>query len=447
MITRSAARKAKSGIPTPTYPTAHFLSLAPELIYRIGDEAELEDLLALRLACKSCAALLRWIVYRSLTIDIKWDTYSPVLDKLELLAKTKDHPARLATKELNLKLISGTYGRRDTKVVSYERRVKALLVPALQALKNVSKLRWNNSFAKVQQVEKDVLGGIKHIIPNLTSLEISGINIGYSNSYDNLGSLETPLEILANPRLPRLTRLAISAHGQKDPSHGPNMVFLSSLMKATTKILANSRATLQSFEFRIPFGAVAAHGSFPPTFQTLFKLESVDSIVSPNSSDASVPMDSYTALTHLVIDTDFISAVRSATLTIPQLPSLQSLDIWQAYDYYPARTPEAALSTKVDIWTALINTRVRLRSLTKINISPDFLQYLSANSSGAELGKLEITCHVNMDISNSNGERETRERQRQQEMGAELFTRAIIPHRAFLESFAIWTNNSGLGHS
>ncbi|TFK17264.1 hypothetical protein FA15DRAFT_342739 [Coprinopsis marcescibilis] len=131
----------------------------------------------------------------------------------------------------------------------------------------------------------------------------------------------------------------------------------------------------------------------------------------------------FAALTHLTVDGDLVSGVRSATATLPQLSALTHLSCPVAR--HTSQSASCAETKGIlegagefGFWAALANTGVRLRSLKDATASREMLAYLGSYSA-LDLQELEVRCFSgrddwdDWDAGVDGGEK--------QEMGAELW--------------------------
>ncbi|TFK19111.1 hypothetical protein FA15DRAFT_660159 [Coprinopsis marcescibilis] len=331
------------------------------------------------------------------------------LDVLEFLANAESNlrAANTATKELVIRSISTTeHGPKSAEADGYERRLKKCLVPALQSLGNIKVLRLNYTFTSLDWISAAVFACIKGMIPSLRGLHVSNIILGASYCARHA----EVISILSDPQLHGLTSYAIASTGEVT-----NEDLVSSLTCIAANVLATSRTTLQSFTLDIPAANLRSSSMPPATFQTLLGQKP-------------------TTLTHLTLDNDFVSQIRSTTPMLPQLSSLTHLSCPKRcrYRYGATNTHTKGIRNESEFgfWKALANTGVRLRSLKDARATREMLAYLSSYS--AELRELQITLYHTQD-----------EEAAQQEMGADLWSHVITLHQPSLCSLHISSDCGG----
>ncbi|TFK19112.1 hypothetical protein FA15DRAFT_760238 [Coprinopsis marcescibilis] len=400
----------------------NFTTLPTELLQKISDETSSADSKSLRLVCKAFAALLQKDLLHSLLIHINGQTPTAHrgLDILEHLANTREHAARCATQELVIDYIESPPLAQDPDIKitleEFEARWKASLVPALQSLTSVKKLRFRFGFTKSDEIFTAVIGYIKSIIPRLRILEVYAIDS--SPCYST--RLEETLSILNDPQLHDLTSFSLDTEGGAEV----NDALVASLISVAANIVKTSRTSLERFKFNIPVLNGWSALSPPRTLQNLF---------GQNTSE------SLRALTHLTLDNTTISDIRSRTPTLPQLSSLTHLSCPEPSNLHPPNAPPTNLNLphashnyRFGFWTALANTPVPLRSLRHATASPEMLAYLCSYS--GELQELDISCYH---TPGANAVEEA--------MGIDLWDRVVQHHQPSLRVLRVSSDCEGWG--
>ncbi|TFK24796.1 hypothetical protein FA15DRAFT_669115 [Coprinopsis marcescibilis] len=386
-------------------------SLPMELVQKISSKGTLEDLKSLRLVCKAFAALLQRDMMHTLVISISGQDQDPQrgFGILNYLASSEECPAQTAIQELVIEHIYPP--RQDSTEVNeqFDARWKASLVPALQSLKHIRKLRLRFQFTESDEMFVAVLGCIRPMMPGLRELEVFGIDSSPHYSM-RVGEM---LSLLSDSPLHNLTSFGVETAGSQLTD-----ALVTSLTSLAAKVMETSRTNLQRVIFNVPVLDGWSTLSPPATLQEFF------------GQNTTGP---FCALTHLTLNNDFVSDIRSKTTTLPHLCSLTHLRCPLKYRYNSISTgTKAALNQagKFGFWTVLANTGVRLRSLKDATVSHEMLLYLRSYS--GELQELEIACY------HTHGEEAV-----QQEMGADLWNRVIPQHQLTLRSLHISSNCRG----
>ncbi|TFK19122.1 hypothetical protein FA15DRAFT_674715 [Coprinopsis marcescibilis] len=392
-------------------PGPQLLSLAPELIQEIGNKAPIQDVKSLRLVCRKLSTLVEGDLFHSLEIHLhpydRSGVYKRALEIFETLAKAKGHSVETATRKLVITNVSLPIKRNDHREITgdeFERRLKAALVPALQSLKNIRNIRLNYNFTKLDWVFHGVLESLNPIIPQLSGLDIYGIDSDKLWNPRNTALLT----LLNDPRLLQLSHFSITTEGQ-----GENQAFFASLITAMRTTLTKSSTRLKSFKCGLP-----AIWSQRPILHAVFGPD--------------IPNSGFPALTHIALGSEIIpgSHICRGAPTLPQFTSLQRLDCLLVYRQGKANGTHQVHAGTLSFWELLADTGVRLRSIRNAIVSDELLKYLCSYS--GELNELSVSCQ------HSAGSQ-----QAQQAMGVEFWTRVIPLHCSFLREIQVHTSCMG----
>ncbi|TFK19123.1 hypothetical protein FA15DRAFT_223108 [Coprinopsis marcescibilis] len=368
------------------------LPLPLELVQNISGQADISDVKSLRLVCKTFAMLLAGDLFYCLVIDM-----SKSQDRLEILsslASDEAHPARTATRELSIHRID----------LDGSSEVTSCLIPALQSLGNLRKLRLRYFFTDLEWIYTPVLECLKPMLPRITTLEVSRVSAELKRPNDRQEAL---IAFLSNPGISRLASFAIDCGG------GSQQNISSALATAVANVIERSRSHLVSLAFGFPSGT-SIRNAPATTLRTIFG----------PSTHSSFPV-----LTHLTLAEDVICNIRSCTPTIPQFSSLKHLTCVRK----PAKRPivvENQLNT-FGFWTALANTGVRLHSIKEATATHELLNYLKSYS--GELQELQIKRYR----SHGDG------KDKWQDLGEEFWSRIVPLHHESLRLLHIRSNCSG----
>ncbi|TFK19124.1 hypothetical protein FA15DRAFT_674716 [Coprinopsis marcescibilis] len=368
------------------------LSLPLELVQNISGQAEISDVKSLRLVCKAFAMLLAGDLFYCLVIDM-----SKSQDRLEILsslASDESHPARTATRELSIQRID----------LDEPSEVTSCLIPALQSLGNLRKLRLRYFFTDLEWIYTPVLECLKPMLPRITTLEVSRVNAELIRP--NIRQ-EALIAFLSDPGISRLASFAIDCGG------GSQQNINSALVTAAANVVERSRSHLECLAFGFPSG-ISIRNTPATTLRTIFR-------PSPHSS--------FPVLTHLTLAEDIICDIRSCTPTVPQFSSLKHLTCVPK----PAKRPIAVENqpNTFDFWTALASTGVRLHSIKEATATHELFHYLKSYS--GELQELQI----NRFRAHGDG------KDKWQDLGEEFWSCIVPLHHASLRLLHIRSNCDG----